>query len=67
MPETTLVTKIYKSKPFTRRPVGRPKSRWEYDVRNDMRRMQLVKWTQQVQYRLKWKATVDKAKTLPEL
>jgi hypothetical protein len=27
MPETSIVKKIYKWKPFTRRPVGRPKSR----------------------------------------
>jgi hypothetical protein len=32
MPETSVVRKIYKWKPFT----GRPKSRWENDVRNDM-------------------------------
>jgi hypothetical protein len=67
MPEVSVVRKIYKWKPFTGRPAGRPKSRWEDDVRNDMRRMQLVKWTEQVQHRPKWKATVEKAKTLPEL
>jgi hypothetical protein len=35
MPETGTVRKIYKWKPFTSRPVGRPKSRWEDDVRNN--------------------------------
>jgi hypothetical protein len=35
MPETSIVKKIYKWKPFAGRPVGRPKSRWEDDVRND--------------------------------
>jgi hypothetical protein len=34
-PETRIVKKIYKRKPLTRRPVGRPKSRWE-DVREDL-------------------------------
>jgi hypothetical protein len=29
MPETSIVKKIYKWKPFTRRPVGKPKSRWD--------------------------------------
>jgi hypothetical protein len=43
MPETSVVRKIYKWKPFTGRPVGRPKSRLEDDIRNDMRRMQIVK------------------------
>jgi hypothetical protein len=53
MPETSVVRKIYKWKPFTGRPGGRPKFRWEDDVRNDMRRMQLVKWTEHVQDRPK--------------
>jgi hypothetical protein len=66
MPETSVVRKIYKWKPLTGRPAGRPKSRWE-DVRNDMRRMQLVKWTEHVQDRPKRKVTVDKAKAVPEL
>ena len=54
MPETSTVEKIYKWKPFTRRPVGRPKSRWE-DVRDDLRKLKLIKWTEQAQDRLKWK------------
>jgi hypothetical protein len=29
MPETSIVKKIYKWKRFTRRPGGKPKSRWE--------------------------------------
>jgi hypothetical protein len=66
MPETSIVKKIYKWKPFTRRPVGRPKSRWEYD-RDDLKKMKLIKWAEQVQDRLKWKGIVEKAKTVPEL
>jgi hypothetical protein len=52
MPETGIVKKIHKWKPFTGRPVGRPKSRWEDDVRNDLKKMKLIKWTGQVQDRL---------------
>ena len=52
---------------FTRSPAGKPKSRWEDDVRNDLKKMKLIKWAEQVQDRLKWKDTVEKAKTLPEL
>jgi len=64
--------KTYKWKPFTSRPVGRPKSRWEDDVRNDWKKMKLIKWTEQVQDRLKLKAIVEKAivekaKTVSEL
>jgi hypothetical protein len=67
MPETSIVKKIHKWKPFTGRPVGRPKFRWEDDVRNDLKKMKLVQWTGQVEERLKWKDIVANAKTLPEL
>ena len=67
MPETSIVKKIHEWKPFTRRPVGRPKSRWEVDVRKDLKKMKLIKWTEQVQDRLKWKGIFEKAKTVPEL
>jgi hypothetical protein len=53
MIENSTVKKIYKWKPFTRRPVGRPKSKWEVDVRNDLKKTELLKWTEQVQDRLK--------------
>ena len=66
MPETSIIKKIYKWKPFTRRPVGRPKSRWEDDVRNDLKKMKLIKWAGPVQDRLEWK-DVERAKTVPEL
>jgi hypothetical protein len=33
-------------------------------VRNALKKMKLTKWTEHVQDRLKWKATVEKAKTL---
>jgi len=67
MPETGIVRKIYKWKPSTSRPVGSPKSRREDGVRNDLRKMKLIKWEEQVQVRLKWKDNFEKAKTLPEL
>jgi hypothetical protein len=67
MPETSVVKKIYKWKPFIGRPAGRPKSRWEDDIRNDMRRMQIVKWPECVQDRPKWKVIIEKAKTPLEL
>jgi hypothetical protein len=67
MPETGIVKKIYIWKPITGRPVGRPKSRWGDDVRNDLKKMKLIEWAEQVQDRLKWKDIVEKDKTLPEL
>ena len=38
MPETSILRKIYKWKPSTSRPVGRLMSRWEDDVRNDLKK-----------------------------
>jgi hypothetical protein len=67
MLETSIEKKIYKWKLFTRRPVRKPKSRWEDDVRNDLKKMKLIKWAGQVQDHLKWNDIVEKAKTLPEL
>jgi len=46
MPEVSIVMKIYNWKPLTSRPVGRPKSWWEDDVRNDVKKMKLIKWTE---------------------
>jgi hypothetical protein len=37
MPKERAVTRIYKRKPFASRPTGRPKNRWEDDVRKDCR------------------------------
>ena len=67
MPDASIVKRIHKWKPFTGRPAGRPKSRWEDDVRNDLKKIMLMKWLEQVQNRLKWKDIVEKAKPLSEL
>jgi len=67
MPETSIVRRIHKWKPFTGRPAGRPKSRWEDDVRIDLKKMKRMKWAEQVQDRLEWKDIVGKAKILSEL
>jgi len=66
MPETSILRKIYEWKPSTSRPVRRPKSRSEEDVRNDRGKMKIIKWAEHVQDRLKWKDIVEKAKTVSE-
>jgi len=66
-PETSIVRKIYKWQPYVTRPAGRPKHRWDDDVRNDLRRMKLLKWSEQAQDRLEWKKIFEKAKTLHDL
>jgi len=67
MPETSIVKRIHKLKPFTGRPAGRSKSRWDDDVRNDLKNTKLMKWAEQVQDRSKWKVIVEKVKPLSEL
>jgi hypothetical protein len=64
MAETGVVQKIHRWKPFTGRPVGRRKCRWEDYVRNGLGKVKLIKWTGQVQDRLKWKGIVGKTKTV---
>jgi hypothetical protein len=36
-PEERMVKKVYKWKPMLRRPLGRPKNRWEVGIRNDIK------------------------------
>jgi hypothetical protein len=36
MPKEREVARIYKWKLFASRPIGRPKNRWEDDVRKDL-------------------------------
>jgi len=67
MPENSIVKRINKWEPFTGRPAGRPKSRWDDDVRNDLKKMKLMKWAEQVQDFLIWKDVVEKAKIVSEL
>jgi hypothetical protein len=38
MPETSILKGIQKWKPFTGRPAGRPKSRWDDYVRNGLKK-----------------------------
>ena len=67
MPGTSIVRRIHKWKTFTGRPAERPKSRWEDDIRNDLKKIKLMKWAEQVHDRLKRKDIVEKAKTISEL
>ena len=45
-------------------PMGRPKIRWEEDVKIDIQRLKVPNWKTVVQERGKWKEVVGKAKTL---
>jgi hypothetical protein len=64
MQETRMVKAIYCWKPISRRSIGRPKIRWEEDVRKDIQKLKVPKWRTLVQDRRRWKEMVEKAKTL---
>jgi hypothetical protein len=51
-------------KPISRRPIGRPKTRWVDDVRKDIQKLKVPNWTTLAQDRRRWKELVEKAKTL---
>jgi hypothetical protein len=63
MPETRTIKKIFKWKPLTKRSQGRPKYRWEDNVKQDICQMKIKNWVTCVRDRGKWKDIVGKAKT----
>jgi len=44
MQGTTMVKAIYSWKPISRRPIGRPKTRWVDDVRKDIQKLKVPNW-----------------------
>jgi len=64
MQETRMVKAMQARKPISKRPMGRPKIRWEDDVKKDIQRLKVPKWKILVQDRRRWKEVVGKAKTL---
>ena len=66
MPEERMVKKVYKWKPMLPRPLGRPKNRWEDDIRDDMKKLKIKNWTSRIQDRNKWKLYVERGKTFKD-
>jgi hypothetical protein len=62
--ETRMVKAIHSWKPISRRPIGRPKIRWEDGVRKDIQKLKVPKWKILVQDRRRWKELVERAKTV---
>jgi hypothetical protein len=60
MPDTGTVKKIFNWKPLTKRSQGRPKYRWEDNIKHNICHMKIENC---VQDRGKWKEVVEKAKT----
>jgi hypothetical protein len=64
MSDNRMVKKICKWKPITTRLQGRPKSRRDDNVKQDICKMKIKNWTVCVQDRGKWRDVVEKAKTV---
>jgi hypothetical protein len=62
MPDTRTV-KIFNWKPLTKRSQGRPKYRWEDNIKQDICQMKIKNWIACIQDREKWKEVVEKSKT----
>jgi len=64
MPDTRTVKKIFKWKPLIKRSQGRPKYRWEENIKQDICQMKIKNWIACVQDQGKRKDVVEKDKTI---
>jgi hypothetical protein len=67
MTEDNNVQKITGWKPMSKRPIGRLKTRWEDDVLEDIKSMNICNWKKVAQNRDRWKRAVEQARTLYRL
>jgi hypothetical protein len=67
MAEDDNVQKIKRWKPMSKRQIGRPKTRWEDDILEDIKSMNARNWKKVVQNRDSWKKVVEQARTLYRL
>jgi hypothetical protein len=63
MLDTRTVKKIFNWKPSIKISQGRPKYRWEDNIKQDICRLKIKNWIACVQDRGKWQEVVEKAKT----
>jgi len=67
MPDDSVVKRVYKWSPALTRLLGRPKNRWEDDVKSDVANLRITNWKDCIRNQSKWKEFVEKAKTSPKL
>jgi hypothetical protein len=67
MSEGNTVQKIKRRKPLSKRPIGRPKLRWEDDILEDERSVNVRSWKNVVRNRERWKKVVERARILERL
>jgi hypothetical protein len=65
--EDNNMKKIKRWKPRPKRPIGGPKIRWEDDVLEDVKNMNVRNWNNVAQNRDRWKKVVEQARTLNRL
>jgi len=63
MADSSMVKKVYEWSPALARSLGRPKNRWEGDVKSDITNMKITHWRDCIRNRPKWKEFVEKDKT----
>jgi hypothetical protein len=63
MLDTRSVKKIFNWKPLTKRSQGRPKYKWEDNIKQDICQLKIQNWIACIQDRGKWKKVVEKAET----
>jgi hypothetical protein len=64
MTEDNNVQKIKRWKAKSKRAIGRPKTRWEDDVLEDIKSMNIRNWKKVAQNRDSWRKVVEQARTL---
>ena len=67
MAKDNIVQKIKRWKPMAKGPIGRPKTRWEDDVLEDIKCINIRNWKKVAQNRDGWKEVVEKVRTLYRL
>jgi hypothetical protein len=67
MTEDNNVQNINRWNPMSKRPIGRPKTRWEDDVLEDIKSMNISNWKKVLQNRDSWKKVVEQARNLYRL
>jgi len=64
MADDNIVQKIKRWKPMSKRPIGRPKTRWKDDVLEDIKSMNVGSWKKVAQNRDSWKKVVEQVRNL---
>ena len=64
MADDNIVQKIKRWKPMSKRPTGRPKTRWEDDVLEDINSINISNWKKVAQNGDRWKKGVEQVRTI---